>query len=336
MNNILNLIKRVLFFDRTAYDEIKEGKSSIGWAFLVGYVTILLLSSYFLFHRLIPTDNNLPICPGAGNKMMTGEFIKFGGITVSQLLILSTQRNPYQYIMNCRLTDSTPKELLSDVFSPFFLFGGFAIFPFIIYAIVLHIIAHLMGGRSKLEAYMFAICLTITPFALLGALLLIGKDIGYAGLAVAFLWSMIITVQATKEIKGMSYGKAIFAVLIASLLFFNSSEGKYEGTSDLILIDQTNGDTDIIGVLIPMSEAKEATCYALLDGKKGPDKYWTVNRTRDDFERLYDGVTKDLYGTVYVKADIRHEHWVRVCCKTDLVTDNKYQCSDLTIEAKSE
>lgn len=336
MNNILRLIKRVLFFDRTAYDEIKEDKSEVFLPLLVVYVTILLLSSYFLFHRLIPADNDLPICPGAGNKAMTGEYIKFGGITVSQLLILTTQRDPYQYLMNCRPTDSTPKELISDLLSPFFLFGVVAIFPFIIYAIVLHIIAHLMGGRSKFQTYLFAICLTITPYALLGALLLIGKDIGYAGLAVAFLWSMLCTIQATKEIKGLSYLKTLFVVLIASLLFFNSSAGKYEGTSDLILIDQTNGDTDIIGVLIPMSEAKEATCYALLDGKKGPDKYWTVNRTRDDFERLYDGVTKDLYGTVYVKADIRHEHWVRVCCKTDLVTDNKYQCSDLRIEARSE
>ncbi len=335
MNTIFNLIKRVLFLDKTAYDEIKEGKSSIFWALLIVYVTILLLSSYFLFHRLTPADNSLPICPGAGNKVMTAEYIKFGSITVSHLPIITTERRPYQYIMNCRPTDSTSAELLSDVF-PFFLFAGFVhIFLIIAYAIVLHLIAHLMGGKSNFEAYLFALCLTATPFALLGALLLIGKDIGYVGLAGAFIWSMICTIQATKEIKGLSYGKTIVAVLIASLLFFNYSGGKYAGGSSLILMDQNNGDMNLIGVLIQMSDAKEATCYALLDGEKRTDKYWTINRTRDDFERLYDGVTKDLYGTVYVQADIRYEHWVRVCCKTDPVRDNIYQCSDLRINPKS-
>jgi hypothetical protein len=336
MIKFLNLIKRVLFFDKTAYDEIKENKSSVFLALLVVYVTILLLSSYFLFHRLTPADNSLPICPGAGNKVMTAEYIKLGSITVSHLPIITTERRPYQYIMNCRSTDSTSAELLSDVF-PFFLFGGFVhIFLIIGYTIVLHIIAHLMGGRSNFGIYLFAMCLTVTPFALLGALLLIGKDIGYVGLVVAFIWSMIITIQATKEIKCLSYGKTLIIVLIASLLFFNHSGGKYEGGSSLILMDQNNGDMNLIGVLIPTSEAKEATCYALLDGEKRPDNYWTINRTRDDFERLYDGVTKELYGSVSVQADIRYEHWVRVCCKTDQVRDNKYQCSDLRIDPKIE
>ena len=112
MNTIFNLIKRVLFLDKTAYDEIKEGKSSIFWALLVVYVTIILLGSYFLIHRLTPADNSLPICPGAGNKVMTAEYIKFGSITVSHLPIITTERRPYQYIMNCRPTDSTSAELL--------------------------------------------------------------------------------------------------------------------------------------------------------------------------------------------------------------------------------
>jgi hypothetical protein len=328
-------IKRILFFDKTAYDEIKEDKSDVFLPLLVVYVTILLLSSYFLFHRLIPVDNSLPICPGAGNKMMTAEYVKFGSVTVSYLPVITTERIPYQYIMNCRPTASTSAQLLSDVF-PFFLLGGFVlIFSIIAYAIVLHIIAHLMGGRSKFETYLFAMCLTVTPFALLGALLLIGKDIGYAGLALAFLWSMLCTIQATKEIKGLSYLKTIFVVLIASLLFFNYSGGTYSGSTRLILIDQ-DGDMDHIGVILPTSEAKEATCYALLDGEKRAGNYFTVNRTRDDFERLYDGVTKDLYGTIYVRADLRKEHWVRVCCKTDLVRGNDYDCYDLNIDPKSE
>ena len=333
---ILNLIRRVLSFDRTVYDEIKEGKSSIEWALLAVYLTAILLSFFFLAHRLVPVDNDLPLCPGAGNKMITDGHFQILGIHVSHLFVLSTERKPYQYIMDCRPTDSSSAELLSDMFPMVLYLSIFSVLFLAIYAILLHLIArYLMGGRSKFDAYLFALCLTITPFALLGSLLLVGKDIGYAGLTAAFLWSMICTVQATKEIKGLSYPKATLTVLIASLLFFNSSGGGYSGGGDLILIDQSDGDMNQIGVLISDSKAKEATCYALLDGEKRTGNYFTVNRTRDDFERIYDGVTKDLYGTVSVRADIRKEHWVRICCKTDLVRGNEYQCSDMRIEPKT-
>jgi len=385
MNNFINVIKRVLFLDRTVYAEIKEGKSSILWALLLVYVATLLLSFFFLAHRLVPADNNLPICPGAGNKMMTGEYIKFGGITVSHLPILATERIPYQYILNCRPTDSTSAQLISDML-PLCFVGVLSSFSIIFYAVVLHIITHLLGGKSRYEVYLFAMCLTLTPFILLGSLLLVGKDVGYVGLAGAFLWSMICTIQATKEIKGLSYGKTIVAVFVASLIFFNLPGGWYGWGITAILLDQTDGDptdyringertTDAaffsfqcgrcleskagnptdqktdqscfdppcpgecnypnpIGVIISSSKAKEGMCYTLLDEQKLHGEHWKIGRARDDFGRVYDGVNKDLYGTIYVYADIRYKHEVTVCCKTDQTLDNKYDCEYLTIDAR--